>query len=134
MADATEKGWWESITGWLYSFLEPVLTPLKKVLYGFIGMVAFAATLTGSLASVMDVGETFQNIGDTMVSATAMLGNLQVSSVIGQLNRIFPLNEFMVLASSLLGLQLLVVAVKFGVWFLGIVVKVLEFVRALLPG
>ncbi|MCW0217978.1 MAG: hypothetical protein OJI67_06620 [Prosthecobacter sp.] len=116
---------WTTFTNWLDGLIGPFLTAAWKGIKAAIAIATFALTFVYMIIESIDVGEAFENVATTMDNATALLSVLPISETISQLNRLFPLNEFLVFISILLGTQVLVLGLKFLKWLVDILFKII---------
>lgn len=117
---------------WLWARLSPLVEPLTKVVKAFMATIAFVGTFLYVIIDTMDVGSAFQGIADSMNAAAAMIQQLPIHQVVGQINRVAPLNEFLVFTSVLLGLKATLIGFRIIVWLIDLVTKIIGAVIGVL--
>lgn len=114
-----------AIIGKVITWFIPFRDTLWKIGKGVLAMGTFLGTFALTIWNLIDVGAAFQSMADAMNSATSLMQTLPVAPIMGMVNRLLPVNEFLVFEAILLGIMVLAIGIKIVMFIVRLVFMVI---------
>lgn len=112
MSADNEMNPWLNGVGWMWAKIAGVLWGIGKVVAAIGGLVA---TLAGTVWAFVDLNGGLDGIAQSINQAAALIQPLPIAPVLHAVNRVFPLNELVIMEFSLLSVTVACVVIRWVV-------------------
>lgn len=126
------KVWWADFAAWVNTLFGSLVSTVTRFFAAMTAAIGLAWSLFLVVLEIVDVGAAFQSIADVMNSAAGVVRALPVAGVMAQLNRIFPINEFLALMGFLLALHLIVIGIRVLIFLFNLLLALISAILQLL--
>jgi hypothetical protein len=121
----------QDILSWLVGWIAPTIKAIGSFFKAVAAISLFVWGLLLTVLELVDVSAGLDSIADTFDSMASTVRSLPVAPIMSQLNVIFPVNEFLVLAGLLLAIYLLILAVRFAIFVVRLIVGLVQIVMSI---